>query len=148
MNSLGRYGKFVPTEPCTGFEIGGHKPSTIAQLDSLRAAQILILAECRPRRIVLLQLPGSEEASIPLETAARSTPALDSSRSRFPAIFLQSAEVAVTKNDSKSGAYEFRTKSAQSEALERNGRGEAILGVVSTGAVLRFSRESPLSLVL
>ena len=69
-------------------------------------------------------------------------PALDSGCSRYPAIFLQSAEVGVSKNDSKSVAYEFRTKSAQSGGLETNGRRERISGLSRRGAVRRFSREA------
>jgi hypothetical protein len=45
-----------------------------------------------------------------------------SGRSRYPAISLQSAEVAIPKSDLKSAAYEIRTKSAKSGALETNGR--------------------------
>ena len=50
------------------------------------------------------------------------------SRSRYPAIILQSAEVGVAKRDSKSAAYENRTKSAQSGGLETNGPRERISG--------------------
>jgi len=42
-------------------------------------------------------------------------------RSRHSARVLQSAEVGISKTDSKSDAYENRTKSTQSEGLERNG---------------------------
>jgi hypothetical protein len=62
-----------------------------------------------------------------LKILAQSTSALNPSRFRYPAIFLQSAEVAVWKSDSKSVAYEFRTKSAQSGGLETNGRRDGIL---------------------
>ena len=57
---------------------------------------------------------------------AQSTAELDPGRSRSPTISLQSAEVAYPKNDSKSAAYEIRTKSAQSGGLETNGRERAI----------------------
>ena len=144
-----------------------------------RAVQILILGECRPRRVMLLGLPdrvvgvllrspdrlerragdspspdrghrrraaGKGQKRHPYldtwKTAAQSTPALDSSRSRFPAIFLQSAEVAVTKSGSKSSAYEFRTKSAQSGGLETNGPRERISGLRRQIAVRRFAREA------
>ena len=62
------------------------------------------------------------------KTAAQSTPQLARSRSRYSAISLQSAEVAVPKSESISTAYEFRTKSAKSGGLETNGRRERILG--------------------
>ena len=52
--------------------------------------------------------------------------ALDSSHSRYPAIFLQSAEVAVPKSNSKSVAYENRTKTAKCGGLETNGPREKI----------------------
>ncbi len=68
--------------------------------------------------------------------------AFDSGHSCYPAIFLQSAEVAVAESDSKSEAYEFRTKSAQSGGLETNGRRERILGLSQRPAVQRFVREA------
>ena len=77
-----------------------------------------------------------------LKTAARSTPALNASRFRFRAIFLQSAEAAATKNNSNSDAYENRTKSAQSEGFETNGRRERISGPKGLNAVRRFLREA------
>ena len=55
---------------------------------------------------------------------------------------LQSAEVTVTKSDSKSVAYEFRTKAAQSGGLETNGRRERISGLSRPVAVRRFVREA------
>ena len=55
------------------------------------------------------------------KTAALSMSMLDSSCSRCREISWESAEVGVTKSDSKSVAYEFRTKSAQSGGLETNG---------------------------
>ena len=64
------------------------------------------------------------------------------SRSRYPAISLQSAEGAVPKNDSKSVAYEIRTKSAKCGGLETNGPRERISGPSRCGAVRRFSREA------
>jgi hypothetical protein len=60
------------------------------------------------------------------KTTDKSVPGLDFSCSRYPAISLQSAEVAVAKSESKSIAYEFRTKTAKSGALETNGRRERI----------------------
>ena len=54
--------------------------------------------------------------------SAQSTFELVPSRPRYPAISLQSAEVGVTKRDSKSVAYENRTKSAKCGGLETNGR--------------------------
>ena len=77
------------------------------------------------------------------KTAAQSTPELARSRSRYSAISLQSAEVAVPKSDSISIAYEFRTKSAKSGGLETNGRRERISGLSRGVAVRRFSREGP-----
>jgi hypothetical protein len=55
------------------------------------------------------------------KTAARSTPALDFSFCRCCEISYESAAVQLTKNDSISTTYEFRTKSAQSGGLENNG---------------------------
>ena len=77
------------------------------------------------------------------KTAAQSTPQLARSRSRYSAISLQSAEVAVPKSESISTAYEFRTKSAKSGGLETNGRRERILGLSRCLAVRRFSHEGP-----
>ncbi len=71
-----------------------------------------------------------------------STPELDFSRSRYPAISLQSAEVAVPKSDSKSVAYENRTKSAKCGGLETNGPRERISGPDRGAAVRRFLREA------
>ena len=67
---------------------------------------------------------------------------LDPSCSRYPVISLQSAELTAAKSDSKSVAYEFRTKSAQSGGLETNGRGETISGLRDRVAVRRFVREA------
>jgi hypothetical protein len=75
-------------------------------------------------------------------------PALVLRCSRYPAISLQSAEVDVAKSDSKSVAYEFRTKSAQSGGLENNGRREGILGLGRCVAVRSFGREGPCLLVI
>ena len=77
------------------------------------------------------------------ETVVQSMPALDSSRSRYPAIFLQSAEVAIGKRDSKSVGYENRTKSVESGGSETNGRRERISGLGRCVAVRRFAREGP-----
>ena len=46
----------------------------------------------------------------------------------YPTIILQSAEVGVTKIDSKSVAYENRTKNAKCGGLETNGPRERISG--------------------
>jgi hypothetical protein len=53
---------------------------------------------------------------------------LNPSRFRYPALSLQSAEVAGPKNESKSTCYENRTKFPQSGGLERNGPRERISG--------------------
>jgi hypothetical protein len=66
---------------------------------------------------------------------------LDASRSRYSAISLQSAEVAAPKKDSKSVAYEIRTKSAKSGGLETNGRRERISAPRRGAEVRRFVRE-------
>ena len=86
----------------------------------------------------------SRTGSIPREskTAARSTLVLDSSCPRCREISCESAEVWLTKSDSKSVAYEFRTKSAQSGGLETNGRGETISVLRDRVAVRRFVREA------
>ena len=68
----------------------------------------------------------------------RSTFALDPSRSRHPAISLQSAEVVIPKSDSKSIAYENRTKSAKCGGLETNGPRERISDPNGCAAVRRF----------
>ena len=64
-----------------------------AELTSRRPHQV------RRKPLSSRSRPGSEEACIlgHLKTAARSAPALDFSRSRYPAIFLQSVEVAFRK---------------------------------------------------
>ena len=69
-------------------------------------------------------------------------PPLNVSRSRYPAISLQSAEVDVTKRDSKSVAYENRTKSLRCGGLETNGLRERISPFNTLSAVRRFSREA------
>src|SRR5215204_6468103 len=60
---------------------------------------------------------------------------------RYPAISLQSAEVGVTKRDSKSIAYENRTKTAKCGGLETNGPRERISPFNTLSAVRRFSHE-------
>jgi hypothetical protein len=60
--------------------------------------------------------------------------------SALHAIFAKSAEVWLTKNNSKSITYEFRTKSAQSRGLEKNGHRERIWILRRCAAVRRFSR--------
>jgi hypothetical protein len=57
----------------------------------------------------------------------RSMADLNPSVSRHPTDLAKSAEVGLTKNDSISITYEFRTKCAQSGALENNGQREAAL---------------------
>jgi hypothetical protein len=47
---------------------------------------------------------------------------MDSSRSRYPAISVQRAEVALAKSDSMSIAYEFRTKPANREVWRQTGQ--------------------------
>jgi hypothetical protein len=64
------------------------------------------------RELVLDRDDDKQLRSSDSKTFAQSTLVLDSSRSRSPAIFLQSAEGSASKSDSKSVAYEFRTKSA------------------------------------
>jgi hypothetical protein len=76
------------------------------------------------------------------KSSARSTLALDSGCSRCSKIFFESEEDSVTESDSKSGAYEFHTKAAQSGGLETNGGRERILDFSRCAAVWRFSREA------
>src|SRR6476646_2984097 len=64
--------------------------------------------------------------------------AWDFSSSRYSAISRQSAEVGITKRDSKSVAYENRTKSAKCGGLETNGPREKISGLGGLTAVRRF----------
>jgi hypothetical protein len=66
---------------------------------------------------------------------------LVSSGSRYPEISLQSAEVGVTKIDSKSVAYKNRTKNAKCGGLETNAPRERISGLGERVAVRRFVRE-------
>jgi hypothetical protein len=73
----------------------------------------------------------------------RSTPALVSSGSRYPAIALQSAEVSITKRDSTSVAYENRTKSAKCGGLEKTGREREFRSPMGSTAVRRFVRDAP-----
>jgi hypothetical protein len=61
----------------------------------------------------------------------RSMADLNPSVSRHPTDLAKSAEVGLTKNDSISITYEFRTKCAQSGALENNGQREGFLGLSS-----------------
>jgi hypothetical protein len=58
-------------------------------------------------------------------------------------ISLQNAEVAVPKNDSKSAAYEIRTKSAKSGGLETNGRTEREFRVTAGVSKCRGFRAKP-----
>lgn len=55
-----------------------------------------------------------------------SGPTVVPSRSRYPEIILQSAQVAFRENGSNSDPYENRTKSAKSGGLETNGPRERI----------------------
>ncbi len=73
---------------------------------------------------------------------AISTPHFALSLSRYPENILQSAEVGVPKNESKSAVYENRTKSVESEGLERNGPRERISASERVIAVRRFVREA------
>ena len=66
-------------------------------------------------------------------------PALESSRPRYPAIILQSAEVGIAKNGSISATYEMRTKSAKCGGLEINGPRERVSGLTPGIAVRRFA---------
>ena len=93
-------------------------------------------AGSRPGRVV--QASKLRES----KTAVRSTPALDSSSSRYPAIILQSAAVSVAKNESISATYENRTKTAKCGGLETNGPRERISGPDGCAAVRRFVREA------
>ena len=76
------------------------------------------------------------------KTSAQSMLELDFSRSRYPAISLQSAEVGITKRDSKSVAYENRTKSAKCGGLETNGPRERISGPDRAQRSAEVSREA------
>jgi hypothetical protein len=60
-----------------------------------------------------------------------------------PSELSKSAEVRLTKSDSISIAYEFRTKCAQSGGLEKSGRRERILRLCRGVAVRRFVCEGP-----
>ena len=62
--------------------------------------------------------------------------------SRYRAISLQGAEVSVTKIDSKSVAYENRTKNAKCGGLETKQPRERISGSDGLTAVRRFCREA------
>jgi hypothetical protein len=64
------------------------------------------------------------------------------SRSRHPAISLQGAEAGATESNSKSAAYENRTKSAKCGGLETNGRRERILSLDRHVAVRRSARNA------
>lgn len=76
------------------------------------------------------------------ETLGISRPVLEPGCPCYPAISPQSAEVDVRKRDSKSVAYEIRTKSAESGGSETNGRRERISGLSQHVAVGRFVREA------
>ena len=56
------------------------------------------------------------------KSSAQSAAKLDFSRIRYSAISLQNAEVDISKNNSKSAAYENRTKFPQSGGLEKTGQ--------------------------
>jgi hypothetical protein len=72
------------------------------------------------------------------KTSAISTPRFAPGFFRYPAIILQSAEVGVAKSDSKSVAYENRTKSAKCGGLETNGPREGNSSPDGLTAVRRF----------
>lgn len=110
------------------------------------------LAYCRHRSsearayIALRSIDKSstEQSSAPRDSK---TPAISAlpfapSHSRSPAISVQNAEVAALKSDSKSVAYENRTKSAKCGGLETNGRRERISGPDGCVSVRRFTREA------
>ena len=67
---------------------------------------------------------------------------MDLGRPRFPTIPPQSPEVAIPKVDSKSVAYEIRTKSGQSGGLETNEPRERIFAPDGLRAVRRFEGEA------
>jgi hypothetical protein len=60
-----------------------------------------------------------------------------------PSDLSKSAEVRLAESDGIAVAYEIRTESAKSRALEKNGRRERISGLDRCVAVERFTRESP-----
>jgi hypothetical protein len=76
------------------------------------------------------------------EILVMSTPLLDPSLSRDSAIILQSAKVRVAEKDSKSSAYENRTKSTQSGGLETNSARDRISDCGRSAAVRRFLHEA------
>ena len=109
-------------------EVIHHRPST----ELLRAAAIPIsrpqASEPAPRELVG-RLRRKRRLRTERLKKSDLTPELDPSLSRYPTIFLQSAEVGATKSDSKSSVYENRTKTAKCGGLETNGARERISGL-------------------
>ena len=77
-----------------------------------------------------------------MKNFVRSVLQLNPSPSCYPTISLQSAEVAVPKNDPKSVAYENRTKTAKCGGFERTGPRERISASDGVSTVRRFAREA------
>ena len=87
---------------------------------------------CSTNRSIFLEPPTTKEGtgSVPRESKiiAPSKCLLDSSCSRCRKLSCESGGIERTKTDSKSVAYEFRTKSAQSGGSETDGPRERISG--------------------
>jgi hypothetical protein len=66
----------------------------------------------------------------------------DSSRSRYPRYPCEVRRFIVVKSDSKTAAYEIRTKSGESGGLETKGRRDRVTGLGRPIAVRRFVREA------
>ena len=124
----------LPTRQC----VASDEPSSITPLFSSMtwpnwlstSAIIKACSDCGTLRIRSARLSTIFDASA---SGSFSPPAI---------CCLQSAEVAAPKSDSKSVAYEIRTKSAQSGGLERNGLRERISALGGYAAVRRFFREA------
>jgi hypothetical protein len=71
--------------------------------------------------------------------AAISTLVFGSCRSRRPSDLSKSAQVQLLKNAEISGDYEFRTKTAEYRALEKNARRERISDLSASLTVQRFA---------
>jgi hypothetical protein len=105
-------------------------------------AAVSVCAEKRPMTGMLCKRSQSQNIGIcRREPAAQAMLWLDPGCSRCCKIKFESAEGGVTKSDSKSVVYEFRTKSAKSGGLEKNRRREGILGLGQCLTVGRFRRE-------
>jgi hypothetical protein len=130
---------FIPAAPANRENVG--RAAALVAQDSRADQRDAAMKSAKLSKRMALSAQGSIRTER-TENRRVINACVGSGRSRYPAISLQSAEVAIPKSDLKSAAYEIRTKSAKSGALETNGRRERISGHRRGVEVRRFSREA------